>query len=222
MVMTSSRDGACADHDSARKAMVENQLRNRDLKDARVLQAMLKVGRHRFVPADQVPHAYEDRPLPLGEGQTISQPYIAAFMTEKLAPKPTDVVLEIGTGSGYQAAVLAELVKHVYTVEIVETLAKRAKATLADLGYTNVTVRAGDGYKGWAEHAPFDAVIVTCAPAHIPQPLVDQLKEGGRMVIPVGDYHQELVLLEKKLGEVEKKEVLPVVFVPMTGEAMRK
>ena len=160
--------------------------------------------------------------MPIGEGQTISQPYIAAFMTEKLAPKPTDVVLEIGTGSGYQAAVLAELVKHVYTVEIVETLAKRAKATLADLGYTNVTVRAGDGYKGWAEHAPFDAVIVTCAPAHIPQPLVDQLKEGGRMVIPVGDYHQELVLLEKKLGEVEKKEVLPVVFVPMTGEAMRK
>jgi protein-L-isoaspartate(D-aspartate) O-methyltransferase len=222
MLMIGLQTGACADYDSARKSMVENQLRKRDLKDERVFRAMLKVERHRFVPEDQKSHAYEDRPLPIGEGQTISQPYIVAFMTEKLAPKPTDVVLEIGTGSGYQAAVLAELVKHVYTIEIVEPLAKRAKTTLAELGYKNVTVKAGDGYKGWKEHAPFDAVIVTCAPAHIPQPLVDQLKEGGRMIIPVGDYYQELVLLEKKKGKIEKKDVLPVVFVPMTGEAMKK
>ena len=164
-----------------------------------------------------------DYPLPIGHGQTISQPYIVAFMTEQLEPKPTDRVLEIGTGSGYQAAVLAELVAQVYTIEIIEELAQRAAADLKRLGYTNVHVRAGDGYQGWAEAAPFDAIIVTCAPEHVPQPLIDQLKEGGRMIIPVGRvWNQELVLLRKRGGKLEQHAVLPVSFVPMTGEAARK
>ena len=174
--------------------------------------------RHEFVPEKIRSEAYEDHPLPIGHGQTISQPYIVAFMTEKLAPKPTDRLLEIGTGSGYQAAILAELVKEVYTIEIVEPLAERAKADLARLNYTNVFVKAGDGYQGWPKKAPFDAIIVTCAPEQIPQPLIDQLKEGGRMIIPVGptDGVQELWLLEKKSGKVEQKAVLQVRFVPMT------
>jgi protein-L-isoaspartate(D-aspartate) O-methyltransferase len=179
---------------------------------------MGRVPRHEFVPADYRALAYDDHPLPIGHGQTISQPFIVAFMTEKLEPKSSDKVLEIGTGSGYQAAVLAELVSKVYTLEIVEPLAHRAEADLKRLGYTNVMVRAGDGYQGWPDAAPFDAVIVTCAPNHVPQPLVDQLKEGGRMIIPVdsaGD--QELYVLRKKGGKVEKQAVLPVRFVPMTG-----
>jgi len=206
---------------AARKRMVEEQLAapGRDITNRRVLAVMGKVPRHEFVPADARPFAYSDHPLPIGHGQTISQPFIVAFMTEKIDPKPTDHVLEIGTGSGYQAAVLSELVATVHTIEIVAPLARRAEADLKRLGYTNVTVRAGDGYKGLPEAAPFDAVIVTCAPDHVPQPLVEQLKEGGRMIIPVGpDHDQSLYLLEKKGNKVERRAILPVRFVPMTGE----
>jgi protein-L-isoaspartate(D-aspartate) O-methyltransferase len=209
-------------HAAARSRMIEQQLvaSDRGITNRRVLDAMGKVPRHEFVPADLRHLAYSDRPLPIGHGQTISQPFIVAFMTEKLDPKPTDRVLEIGTGSGYQAAVLAGLVAKVYTIEIVEPLARRAEADLKRLGYANVFVRAGDGYKGWPEAAPFDAVIVTCAPDHVPQPLVDQLKEGGRMIIPVGTAgDQSLYLLEKKSGKIEQRAVLPVRFVPMTGES---
>jgi protein-L-isoaspartate(D-aspartate) O-methyltransferase len=209
---------------AAREWMVRNQLAGpwRDITNARVLAVMGKVPRHEFVPESFRSQAYSDGPLPIGYGQTISQPYIVAFMTEKLEPKSTDRVLEIGTGSGYQAAVLAELVKEVYTIEIVEPLAKRAEADLKRLSYTNVHVRAGDGYKGWPEASPFDAIIVTCAPEKVPQPLVEQLKDGGRMIIPVGAAgDQELVMLRKKGERLEKRAVLPVRFVPMTGEAQR-
>jgi protein-L-isoaspartate(D-aspartate) O-methyltransferase len=179
---------------------------------------MDKVPRHEFVPPDLRARAYADHPLPIGYEQTISQPFIVAFMTEQLEPQRTDKVLEIGTGSGYQAAVLAELVGTVYTIEIVEPLARRAAADLKRLGYTNVLVRAGDGYQGWPEAAPFDAVIVTCAPEQVPPPLVDQLKEGGRMIIPVGPIgNQQLHVLRKQAGKVECRAVLPVRFVPMTG-----
>ena len=167
--------------------------------------------------------AYDDHPLPIGYGQTISQPFIVAFMTEQLEPKPTDRVLEIGTGSGYQAAVLAGLVAKVYTIEIVEELAARAAADLKRLGYTNVQVRAGDGYKGWPEAAPFDAIMVTCAPERVPEPLAEQLKDGGRIIIPVGPlWNQELVLLRKHDGKLEQHAVLPVQFVPMTGKVQGK
>jgi protein-L-isoaspartate(D-aspartate) O-methyltransferase len=205
--------------------MVAEQLAapGRDITNARVLTVMGRIPRHEFVPERLRRDAYRDYPLPIGHGQTISQPYIVAFMTEQLEPKPTDRVLEIGTGSGYQAAVLAELVAKVYTIEIVTELAQRAAADLKRLGYTNVHVRAGDGYKGWAEAAPFDAIIVTCAPERVPQPLVDQLKEGGRLIIPVGRiWNQELVLLRKRGGKLEQHAVLPVSFVPMTGEAAGK
>ena len=178
--------------------------------------------REEFVPADSRAATYEDGPLPIGYEQTISQPYIVAFMTEQLRLSPTDRVLEVGTGSGYQAAILAELGGEVYTIEIVEPLAQRAEATLQRLGYRNVHVKVGDGYKGWPEHAPFDAIIVTCAPDKVPQLLTDQLKEGGRMVIPVGDrFSQELYLLEKKNGQLKESVTLPVRFVPMSGEATR-
>ena len=190
--------------------------------DERVLAAMGEVPRHVFVPVRIRGSAYRDSPLPIGFEQTISQPYIVAFMTEQLRPEPGDVVLEIGTGSGYQAAVLSPLVKHVYTIEIVEPLADRARETLAGLGCDNVTVRFGDGYRGWPEHAPFDAVIVTCAPGEIPEPLVEQLKEGGRMIIPAGEAgDQKLYLLEKRGDKVEHADILDVRFVPMTGEAER-
>jgi len=205
-----------------RRRMVHEQLSSSGygITNERVLAAMGKVPRHEFVPADLRPRAYDDGPLPIGYGQTISQPYIVAYMTEKLEPKPTDRVLEIGTGSGYQAAVLAELTKEVYTIEIVNELAQRAGAGLKRLGYTNICVHAGDGYQGWPEAAPFDAIIVTCAPEQVPQPLVDQLKEGGRMIIPVGPgWDQNLVLLLKQSGRLEKHAVLPVRFVPMTGQA---
>jgi len=208
-----------------REAMVAQQLRSsgRDIRDERVLRAMSTVPRHEFVPASLRAHAYDDGPLPIGHGQTISQPFIVAFMTEKLQPKPVDRVLEIGTGSGYQAAVLAGLVKEVYTIEIVEPLGKQAETTLRRLGYSNVHVRIGDGYQGWPEVAPFDAIIVTCAPDHVPERLVDQLKEGGRMIIPVGEgMFQELYLLEKKMGRVEKQAVLPVRFVPMVPGQQKK
>jgi protein-L-isoaspartate(D-aspartate) O-methyltransferase len=167
--------------------MVESQIVARGVRDSSVLDAMRTVPRHRFVPAGHAYQAYADQPLPTGEGQTISQPYIVALMTELLGCGPKDTVLEIGTGSGYQAAVLAELVAHVYSIEIVEILARRADSTLKELGYGNISVKAGDGYRGWPEHAPFDAIIVTAAPDHIPEPLVEQLKVGGRLVIPVGD-----------------------------------
>lgn len=207
----------------ARRQMVEEQLATpgRGITDRQVLAAMAKVPRHEFVPADMRHLAYADGPLPIGHGQTISQPYIVAFMTEILKPQTSDRVLEIGTGSGYQAAVLAELVAEVYTIEIVEALASRAEADLRRLGYANIWVRAGDGYQGWPEKAPFDAVIVTCAPEAVPQALTDQLKDGGRMIIPVGGGGavQELVLLEKQGGQLHRQAVLPVRFVPMTGKA---
>ncbi len=199
--------------------MVAQQLTSRGIHDARVLAAMRKVPREEFVPANFRRESYEDEPLPIGYGQTISQPYIVALMTEQLHLQPTDRVLEIGTGSGYQAAVLAELVAEVYTIDIIQALAKSAETTLRHLGYNNVHVKAGDGYKGWPERAPFDAVIVTCAPDHVPQPLVDQLKDGGRMIIPVGGrLAQELYLLEKRNGAIRQEAVLPVRFVPMTGQ----
>jgi protein-L-isoaspartate(D-aspartate) O-methyltransferase len=219
----SARAGSEADRfAAARKRMVDEQLTGwgRNITNERVLAAMGKVPRHEFVPEEVRNQAYEDGPLPIGHGQTISQPYIVAFMTEILEPKPKDRVLEIGTGSGYQAAVLAGLVAEVDTIEIVEALARRAEADLKRLSYTNVHVRAGDGYKGWPEKAPFDAIIVTCAPEQVPQPLIEQLKDGGRMIIPVGEMGvQNLVLLEKKGGQLERRSVLPVRFVPMTGEA---
>ena len=203
--------------------MVEQQLKARDIKDERVLAAMGKVPRDAFVPPESRNASYEDGPLPIGYDQTISQPYIVAFMTQQLRPQTSDRVLEIGTGSGYQAAILAELVKEVYSVEIVEPLAKGAEATLARLGYKNVHVKVGDGYKGWPEEAPFDAIIVTCAPDKVPQPLTDQLKDGGRMIIPVGErFAQELYLLEKKNGQLKESVTLPVRFVPMLRQGEQK
>jgi protein-L-isoaspartate(D-aspartate) O-methyltransferase len=194
----------------------------RGINDARVLAAMAKVPREEFVPPESRAASYEDGPLPIGYGQTISQPYIVAFMTEQLRPKPSDRVLEVGTGSGYQAAILAELVSEVYSIEIVEPLAKSAEATLQRLGYKNVHLKIGDGYKGWPETAPFDAIIVTCAPDKVPQPLVDQLKDDGLMVIPVGDrFAQQLYLLEKKNGQLKQSATLPVRFVPMTSETAK-
>jgi protein-L-isoaspartate(D-aspartate) O-methyltransferase len=208
--------------DVARRRMVAEQLAcaGRDITNARVLSAMGKVPRHEFVPERLRSQAYLDCPLPIGHDQTISQPYVVAFMTEQLEPKPTDRVLEIGTGSGYQAAVLAELVAQVYTIEIIEDLANRAAADLKRLSYTNVHVRAGDGYKGWPEAAPFDAIIVTCAPEEVPKPLIEQLKDGGRMIIPVGPkWNQELMLLRKHGDKLDQRAVLPVRFVPMTGQS---
>jgi protein-L-isoaspartate(D-aspartate) O-methyltransferase len=211
-----------ADFAAQRQRMVDQQLKTRGIKNERVLSAMAKVPREEFVSADARIDAYEDGPLPIGYDQTISQPYIVAFMTEQLQPKPNDRVLEVGTGSGYQAAILAELVADVYTIEIVEPLAKNAEATLQRLNYKNVHVKVGDGYSGWPEHAPFDAIIVTCAPDHVPQQLTDQLKDGGRMIIPVGGrFAQELYLLEKKDGRLRESAVLPVRFVPMAGEAQK-
>ena len=210
------------DYAAERQRMVEMQLKAQDrgIRHAGVLQAMRDVPRHEFVPVKFRPEAYNDRPLPIGHDQTISQPFIVAFMTEALDPKPTDRVLEIGTGSGYQAAVLARLVKEVYTIEIVEPLGKRAEADLKRLGYNNVQVRIGDGYAGWPEQAPFDTIIVTCAPDHVPQPLTDQLKEGGRLIIPVGELGaQSLVLIRKKDGKLKQERVMEVRFVPMTGKA---
>lgn len=209
------------DYAAARARMVKQQLDGtRDaIKHPGVLKAMASVPRHEFVPEELREVAYADGPLPIGYGQTISQPYVVAFMTEKLDPKPTDKVLEIGTGSGYQAAILSGLVSEVYSIEIVEELAERAQIDLARLGYRNVKVRHGDGYRGWREAAPFDAVIVTCAPNRVPQPLVDQLKDGGRMVIPVGgSLVQTLYLLRKHGAQLEQEAILPVRFVPMTGE----
>ncbi len=189
--------------------------------DEEVMAAMAKVPRHEFVPDPLKRFAYLNRPLPIGEDQTISQPYIVALMTDLAEVDKDSVVLEVGTGSGYQAAVLGELARHVYTIEIVAKLGRRAEQTLIRLGYNNITVRIGDGYHGWPEHAPFDAIVVTAAPEQVPQPLIDQLKPGGRMVIPVGEKYgyQSLQVIEKLLdGGTEKKDVLPVGFVPLTGD----
>jgi protein-L-isoaspartate(D-aspartate) O-methyltransferase len=214
---------APSDFATQRQQMVERQLVARGINDQRVLAAMAKVPREEFVTLESRVASYEDGPLPIGYGQTISQPYIVAFMTEQLRPKSSDRVLEVGTGSGYQAAILADLVSEVYSIEIVEPLAKNAETTLQRLGYKNVHLKIGDGYKGWPETAPFDAIIVTCAPDKVPQPLVDQLKDGGRMVIPVGDkFAQQLYLLEKKSGQLKQSATLPVRFVPMTSEAPKQ
>ena len=198
-----------------RQEMVDSQIRGRGVMDRRVLAAMLKVERHLFVPDELYDMAYEDTPLPIRFDQTISQPYIVAFMTEALKLAPSDKVLEIGTGSGYQAAILAELAGEVYTIEIVPQLGEKAQAKLKELGYKNIHVRIGDGYKGWPEEAPFDAIIATAAPRDIPETLVNQLKVGGRMVVPVGTVFQELYLVTKTEKGYDKKALLPVKFVPM-------
>jgi len=190
--------------------------------DATVLEALRRVPRHEFVPPRLSGLAYADRPLPIGEGQTISQPYIVGLMTQVLDLQPTDELLEVGTGPGYQAAVLAEIVAEVYTIEIIGSLARRAEATLARLGYKNVHVRVGDGYRGWPEKAPFDAVIVTAAPDHVPEPLKQQLAVGARLVLPVGDRDQELLLITRTPDGFEEERLTAVRFVPMTGEAMSR
>ena len=202
--------------------MVEQQLMARDITDPRVIDAIRRVPRDRFVPATQRAAAYEDRPLPIGYRQTISQPYIVAFMTQALQLTEDTRVLEIGTGSGYQTAVLAELASQVYSIEIVPELAARALETLADLGHANVETRVGDGYQGWPDAAPFDAIIVTAAPDHVPAPLLAQLAPGGRMVIPVGQDRQSLTLITRDDDGVTRRNLLPVLFVPMTGEAERR
>jgi protein-L-isoaspartate(D-aspartate) O-methyltransferase len=207
------------DRVSDRLMMVETQIAARGVSDERVLAAMRDVPRHRFVPPDVRRHAYIDRPLPIGYRQTISQPYIVAFMSEALELSGDERVLEIGTGSGYQAAILARLAAEVYSIEIVPELADRADATLRSEGFDRVHVRAGDGYRGWPEVAPFDAIILTAAPDHVPQPLVEQLAVGGLMVLPVGDFYQELIILERTEAGVERRVLAPVRFVPMTGEA---
>jgi protein-L-isoaspartate(D-aspartate) O-methyltransferase len=207
-----------------RQEMVEKDIRARGILDARVLAAMLKVERHLFVEASQASQAYEDHPLAIGEGQTISQPYIVAAMTEAASLKGGERVLEIGTGSGYQAAILAEIVKDVFTIEIKKGLAEKAKERLAGLGYKNVRVKYGDGYFGWEEHSPFDVVMITAAASHIPQPLLDQLKEGGRLVMPLGSplSYQRFTVVKKEKGKYTRKELGSVIFVPMTGEAQKK
>lgn len=203
----------------ARQRMVREQIEARGVRNSRVLAAMRKVERHRFVPEALQRMAYSDQPLPIGHGQTISQPYIVAYMTEALELRPSDRVLEIGTGSGYQAAVLAELVKKVYSIEIVEALAKESAERLKNLGYADIQLRTGNGYRGWPEEAPFDAIIVTAAPERIPSALLDQLAQGGRLVVPVGTMFQELVRVRRTPDGFKEERLLPVRFVPMVGEA---
>jgi protein-L-isoaspartate(D-aspartate) O-methyltransferase len=208
---------------AGRECMVREQLSPpfRDITDNRILDVMGRTPRHEFVPMELRARSYEDGPLPIGHKQTISQPYVVAFMTQHLKPRASDRVLEIGTGSGYQAAVLSQLVAELFSIEIVEPLAQRAESDLKRLGYTNISVRAGDGYQGWPEEAPFDSIIVTCAPESVPPPLVEQLAEDGRMIIPVGPIgNQNLVLLRKRYGRLEQSAILPVRFVPMTGTAL--
>ncbi|MBV8200881.1 MAG: protein-L-isoaspartate(D-aspartate) O-methyltransferase [Acidobacteria bacterium] len=205
-----------------RQQMVERQIRARGVTSAPVLAAMEQVPRHLFVPSSERDQAYEDHPLPIGGGQTISQPYVVALMTALLELPPRSKVLEVGTGSGYQAAVLSRVAGQVYSIEIVPELGARARETLSRLGYANVEVRVGDGYRGWPEAAPFDGILLTAAPQAVPPPLVAQLKPGGRMVLPVGGFDQDLIVLTKNPdGTVKQEKVLPVRFVPMTGEAER-
>ena len=212
------------DFKSQREQMVKRQLQARDIDDPRVLKVMGDVPRHRFVPASQISQAYDDHPLAIGEGQTISQPYIVALMTQLVRLEKSSKVLEVGTGSGYQAAVLAELVQEVYTVEIVPGLARRAASLLPELGYENVQVRHGDGYQGWPEQAPFDCILVAAAPREVPPPLLEQLAVGGRLVIPVGgtSMTQTLLLIERTKTGFERRSIIPVRFVPMTGEAQQQ
>lgn len=209
---------------AARKYMVENHMKTRDISDEKVLAVMEKVPRHRFVPANLVANAYDDRPLPIGYGQTISQPYIVALMTQELNVNKNDKVLEIGTGSGYQAAVLAELAKEIYTIEIVEPLAKSAEERLRREGYKNVEVKNADGYFGWKEKAPFDAIIITAAVNHIPPPLLEQLKDNGKLILPLGSTRefQTLTLVTKKGDDLETRFITGVIFVPLTGEAQKR
>ena len=203
--------------------MVERQIEGRGVKDTAVLRAMRQVPRHLFVPVSYSPQAYWDGPLAIGHGQMISQPYIVAFMAEALRLRGDDRVLEIGTGSGYQTAVLAQLARDVFSIEIVKPLAERAAGKLKELGYANVQVRAGDGYQGWPEHAPYDAILVSAAPDHIPQPLLDQLAVGGRMILPLGKkFSQDLMLIRRTHSGYERTPLLPVAFVPMTGEAQER
>lgn len=210
------------DFTEQRLAMVESQIASRGISNPATLAAMRAIPRHEFIPPLLRHGAYEDHPLPIGHGQTISQPYIVAFMTEAIAPKRDEKILEIGSGCGYQAAILAHSGAEIFTMEIVEPLAAMARENLKRLGLSNVQVRHGDGYRGWPEQAPFDAIIVTCAPDNIPPDLIAQLREGGRMIIPVGNTtHQDLILLRKYGDRLEKQTVLPVRFVPMTGEAER-
>lgn len=229
LLSTAGATAVAADYAQQRQAMVATvaadvratalKLDKRQL-DRRVLEALATVPRHRFVPPGYRDRAYENRPLPIGYGQTISQPYIVAVMTDLLHPKPNDRVLEVGTGSGYQAAILSQLVAEVYTMEIIKPLGQQARARLQRLHYDNVQVRLGDGYYGWPDHAPFDAIVVTAAASHVPPPLVRQLKPGGRMVIPVGSPFtvQELVLITKHSdGSLVTRQILPVAFVPLTG-----
>ncbi|MDP1948961.1 MAG: protein-L-isoaspartate(D-aspartate) O-methyltransferase [Nitrospirota bacterium] len=205
-----------------RDRMVEEQIIPRGIKDPTVLAAVRRIPRHRFVPALYSAFAYNDGPLPIGHGQTISQPFVVALMTEALALQGAKKVLEVGTGSGYQAAVLAEIVPHVFTIEIVEPLATEAAQTLAELGYRNIHTRVGDGYRGWPEEAPFDAIIVTAAPDHVPQPLLDQLAVGGRLILPVGRYYQTLELYRRTAEGYERKIISFVRFVPLVREGQEE
>ena len=204
--------------------MVAQQLAARDIEDERVLQAMAEVPRHRFVPEGMRPFAYQDSPLPIGLEQTISQPYIVALMTQLADPAEGKKALEVGTGSGYQAAVLSRLVDKVYSIEIIPELAERAESILTELGYSNVSVRQGDGYQGWPEEAPFDIILVTAAAEVVPEPLIEQLAEGGRLIMPVGEMGgvQVLTRLIKKGGQIRRERILGVRFVPMTGEVLKQ
>ncbi len=205
-------------YEKLREQMVDRQIRARGIKDPMVLKAMKEIPRHYFIPDDNINLAYSDQPLPIGSGQTISQPYIVAFMSEQLQLTSKSRVLEIGTGSGYQAAVLGAIVDSVFTIEIVPKLARNAKKLLSELGYNNIVVKEGDGYAGWPEKAPFDAIMVTAAPSKIPPPLLEQLSIGAQMVLPVGEFRQELVVVTKTTSSIEMENVLPVRFVPMTGK----
>jgi protein-L-isoaspartate(D-aspartate) O-methyltransferase len=211
-------DGEEPAYARAREEMVATQIAARDVRDPKTLAAMRKVARHLFVPPAAAAQAYDDHPLPIGHGQTISQPYIVGFMTQALGLKGGETVLEVGTGSGYQAAVLGEIAARVHTIEIVAPLAEEADRLLKRLGYTNVEVRAGDGYLGWPEAAPFDAIMVTAAAPRVPEPLKQQLKDGGRLIVPLGDEWQELVVVTRRGDRFEERRVLPVRFVPMTGK----